>query len=118
MMTVEPITGHDRPGSEPSNLSPQPQADARLAARATAAIVRLLEGIGAVAVEIKGMLRARVQIPELTRRGTQAEHIDHAKWVASLDEAIDALFRMSLPAVGYPVPLGGAGVGEYGVELE
>jgi hypothetical protein len=25
---------------------------------------------------------------------------------------------MSLPAVGYPVPLGGAGVGEYGVELE
>jgi hypothetical protein len=35
-----------------------------------------------------------------------------------LGEAIDALFRMSLPAVGYPVPLGSAGVGEYGVEQE
>ena len=40
-MTVETITEHDQPGSEPGNPSPQPQADAGLAAQATAALVIL-----------------------------------------------------------------------------
>jgi hypothetical protein len=43
---------------------------------------------------------------------------EHDQWAAALAAAIDALFLMSLRAVGYPVPLGGAGVGDYIVELE
>lgn len=47
------------------------------------------------------------------------EGVDHAKWAAALDEAINALFPMPLPALGDQVLPGGAGIGgDCCVELE
>jgi hypothetical protein len=73
-MTVETITEHDQPGSEPGNPSPP-----------------------------RNLARHMLHLRALS--SPALEGVDDAKWAAALAAAIDALFLMSLQAVGYPVPL-------------
>ena len=108
-MTIEAIPEYDEPRRGRNEAGGQ-QADATLLAGATATIKRLLDEHPVVGKEIKEILRTRVHLQELTRRRDEdrgslhhmlypwalssaaPEGVDHAKWTAALDQAIDLLF--------------------------
>lgn len=76
-MSIETIADHTEPDPTRPGTARQTEilADATLADRASAAIMRLLQERSEIAKEIRELLRARVHLQELTRRTDQAKKV-------------------------------------------